>query len=218
MDSHSDWKINIHPVTLLAYWGRSICIMFVICLEEGSDMLGREQGRNFCWIGDSITTRKLLPGMTLETDWKGIQLYFPEDFWFGTRSGFIFTPKLNIIPPGMERNIWMPMVWLRCPCISLAESLPYKNEALGFGLPYWLKKRKSQEQKTKTKEAVIQKVSSEEDILDKEQGNLCKEDEWRSERCYSPWKPILFLGRNTSGEKSRSPAWFSRAWVLAAEA
>lgn len=155
MDSHSEWTINIHPVTLLAYWGRSICIMFVICLEEGSDMLGREQGRNFCWIGDSISTRKLLPGMTLATDWKEIQLYFPEDFWFGTCSGFIFTPKLNIIPAGMERNIWMPMVWLRCS--SLAESLPYKNEALGFGLPYWLKKEKVKNKKQKQKRQLFRK-------------------------------------------------------------
>lgn len=109
MESHSKWTVKIHPVTLLAYWGRYICIMFVICLEEWSDMLGREQGRSFCWFGDSITTRKLLPGMTLETDWKEIQLYFPEDFCFGTHSGFIFTPQLNIISPGKERNIWMPM-------------------------------------------------------------------------------------------------------------
>lgn len=92
----------------------------------------------------------------------------------------------------------------------MAEFLPYKNEALGFGLQYWKEKKKQPRTQTKTKtkkEADIQKVSSEDVILDKETFARKMSDGMNVATPHE--NLILFLGRNTRGGKSRPPAWFS---------
>lgn len=101
----------------------------------------------------------------------------------------------------------MPMELMGCS--SLAESSPYKHEAMRpWGSDSNTGRKKKKQPRTQTKkEADIQKVPSEDVILDKETFARKMSDGMNVATPHE--NLILFLGRSTRGGKSRPPAWFS---------